>query len=170
MLDTAELQSLTRSTLRIKTGVPLPASPANTNCRGLPGEKSAPLVCRVWTVDSGYNESSRRTSVPMSAAAGPGQHSLCCYDPSPGSGTDLVADHGNIADTCHQPAPAASRCCSSCSAVQVTRGEEAGDKGWRGRDCYHMLSWGSLSSAWCWYTITGLLLLLLVTKVYSDSL
>ena len=109
----------------------------------------------------------------MSAAAGPGQHSLCCYDPSPGSGTDLVADHGNIADTCHQPAPAASRCCSSCSAVPGDQGEEAGDKERRGRDCYHMLSWGSLhyslSSAWCWYTITGLLLLL-VTKVYSDSL
>ena len=62
-----------------------------------------------------------------------------------------------------------------CGArCQVTRGEEAGDKGWRGRDCYHMLSWGSLQPVLglCWYTTTGLLLLLLllVTKVYSDSL
>ena len=60
---------------------------------------------------------------------------------------------------------------------QVTRGEEAGDKERRGRDCYHMLSWGSLQPVLglCWYTNTGLLLLLLlllllVTKVYSDSL
>ena len=99
-------------------------------------------MCRVWTVDSGYNESSRRTSVPMSAAAGPGQHSLCCYDPSPGSGTDLVADHGNIADTCHQLALAAStsRCCSSCGAVPGDQGRKRGIKVGEAETvitCYH---------------------------------
>ena len=93
--------------------------------------------------------------------------------PGPGSGTDLVADHGNIADSGQWPPssqqPAASRCSSRCSAGQVSEGRKLGIRSGQAETGQHMLSWGSLSSALWWYTNTGLLLLL-VTKVYSDSL
>lgn len=54
---------------------------------------------------------------------------------------------------------------------QVSEGRKLGIRSGQAETGQHMLSWGSLSSALCWYTNTGLLLLLLlVTKVYSDSL
>ena len=77
----------------------------------------------------------------------------------PGSGTDLVADHGNIADSGQWPPssqqPAASRCSSRCSAGQVSEGRKLGIRSGQAETGQHMLSWGSLSSALCWYTNTA---------------